>query len=565
VLDAGTGEAASVSAEDPLTKGHSPAAASDDDPRVRRRTRIWGAGLVLLSAGTLALLFTHIQRTVPYPYHADEGFISGPALKVLVAGTLHPHRFNYPSLPTYLAAGAMTLGFFQGAANREIRDVKQIGRVGYPYYETPRIMKTARQAFALLAVIAVAMTGVSSWIAFRKPSTLVLAPLLLAASPLFFRQAWTYLNVDIVGTCFVMLALTACLIGTVRPSIRQSAVLPGMFAGFAMASKYSLAIVILPVLIAIALYGRRGRIVWACLAALGAMIASFLIAAPYSLVDIPGFLNGVGYEIFHYASGHAGAAGDPGLPQLLYYLRHLLSEFGYGAATAAIAGIALYTRLDWRRALVVGAFPVGLLWLLSSQRVHFTRNAVPIHPFVAMFAAYGVVAVHWWIVDMAEHRGWALRKPAVPVLAAIVLTGAAVPFWFVADHLRNRTDSRNLARAWVAENLPYDWAIVVPTELGFDRRGLEIRGRTVKAIDMKSARDQAALDAMLADVPSPAAIMVPRWGADRRSPGMQRAETLNALTPRWRTVARFGSNDVLVNYLWPTAWGDPAFSIAVLR
>jgi hypothetical protein len=117
----------------------------------------------------------------------------------------------------------------------------------------------------------------------------------------------------------------------------------------------------------------------------------------------------------------------------------------------------------------------------------------------------------------------------------------------------------------VAEHLPYDWALVVPSELGFDRRGLEIRSRRVMVMPFRDARDPGALNALLKDVPAPAAILVPRWGADRRSPGRQTAEALNAATPRWRELASFGSNDVLVNYLWPTAWGDPAFSIKVLK
>jgi hypothetical protein len=531
----------------------------------RRAVRLWTAALILLCIAALVLLFRHIERTLPYPYHIDEGFISGPASHILVTGELHPQRFTYPSLPTYLAATAMAVGFLRGATHLEIRDINRLGQVGYPYYETPRAMQTARQAFALLSVICLAMTGLSAWIAFRKPATILLAPLLLLASPLFFRHSWTYLNVDIVGVSFVMLTLAACLLGTTHPSIQQSAVVPGVFAGLATGSKYTLAIVALPVLLALGLYFPRARIISACVAALAAMLVAFLAAVPYSLIDIPGFLNGVAYEAFHYASGHAGFAGEPGLPQLLYYLRHFLSEFGYGAALLAVLGVFLFSRADWRRAAVVTMFPAGLLWLLSSQRVHFTRNALAIHPFVAMFAAFGFVALHDWIVKVATRRGLAPKRLKVPVLAGLVLVIATVPFWHFVEHLRDRTDSRNLARVWVAEHLPYNWAVVVPSELGFDRRGLEIRGRHLKVVDLSSARDPGALDALLSDVPSPAVILVPRWGADRRSPGQQAADALNALARQWRVLQTFGTNDVLVNYSSSTAWGDPAFAIAILR
>ena len=153
----------------------------------------------------------------------------------------------------------------------------------------------------------------------------------------------------------------------------------------------------------------------------------------------------------------------------------------------------------------------------------------------------------------------------VSVVAAVILTTAAVPFWRVPDLLRDRTDSRNVARAWVAKNLPYDWAIVVPTELGFDRRALDVRSRRLKFVDLASARDPEAVNALIADVAAPAAIIVPRWGADRRSPGQKTADALNQLTRQWKVLEAFGANDVLVNYTFATAWGDPAFTIAVLK
>jgi hypothetical protein len=155
-------------------------------------------------------------------------------------------------------------------------------------------------------------------------------------------------------------------------------------------------------------------------------------------------------------------------------------------------------------------------------------------------------------------------RVAVVVVGTVLLI-VTVPFWRYAEHLRDRTDSRNLARAWIKEHISYDWAIVVPNELGFDSRGLDIRGRVVKRVDLRSARDPVALTELLSDVPSPAVILVPRWGADRRSPGQREADALNALAGQWRVMQSFGNNELLTNYLFSTAWGDPAFAIAVLK
>jgi hypothetical protein len=536
-----------------------------DEIQRPRAARAWTAGLALLCVAALLLMVRHIDRTLPYPYHADEGYVSGPASNILRTGSLHPYKFNYPSLPAYLAAAGMAAGFVRSAAHQEITDLDSIGHVGYPYYETPRVMQTARRLYAVLAVMCLATTGWASWLAFRRPSTIVLAPLLLLLSPLFFRHAWTYLNVDIVGTAFVTLTLAACLLGTTRPSLYQSALVPGLFAGLAVASKYTLAIVALPVLLAVALYGPRGRTMSAFAVVIGAMAVAFVAAVPYSLIDLRGFLNGVAFEAHHYASGHSGFSGDPGLEQLVFYARHFMSDFGFVAAALAAVGVALSLWTDWRRGVVLIAFPAALLSLLAIQRVHFTRNVLPMHPFVAMFAAFALVWVHERIAAAAVRRGWTIRKIGVPAAVGAVLFVASVPVWRVPDYLRDRTDSRNRARSWIAERLPPQWAIVVPKELGFDLRPLASGGRHVKEVELRAAADPETLAARLSDVPAPAAILVPRWGADRRTPGQREADTLNALGREWRVLSTFGTTDVLVNYSFATAWGDPAFAIAVLK
>lgn len=96
-----------------------------------------------------------------------------------------------------------------------------------------------------------------------QPATILLAPLMLLSAPLFLRHSWTYLDVDIVGATFVMLTVAACLLRPTRPSFTQSALVPGIFAGLAAASKYTLAIAVLPVLVAIDLCFQR-RMISAC-------------------------------------------------------------------------------------------------------------------------------------------------------------------------------------------------------------------------------------------------------------------------------------------------------------
>lgn len=529
--------------------------------------RAWATALVLLSAGVLWIQFRHIDSTLPYPRHVDEEAVSAPAFVGLVTGSFHPSNFNYPSLPTYLAAGGMAVGFLRAAGRQEIQTVESIGNVGYPYYATPAVMQGARQLYALLAIVALAVTGMSAWLALRRPVLVVLAPVVLLTSLLYFDRSWSYLNVDIVGACFVSLTIAACLLGTRHPSMLQLAVIPGALAGLATASKYSLAVAILPVLLAIGFEFTGIRRLHAWLAALAAMVAAFVVAVPYSLLDLPAFLNGVGFDMYHYAAGHAGFDGPPGLSQLRFYAGHLASEFGTIGVMLAIVGLCVCAAADWRRAAVLAAFPVALLWLLTSQRVHFTRNALSLHAFVAVFAAFGLAALHGWATGLAARTGWGrwMATARGRAVVGVVLVFVALPWWHVVDHFRDRTDSRNQARAWIEARLPDDWTIVIPSQLGFDPRPLEAEGRHVVVVDFPAEGDAASIDALRNEVPSPALILAPRWGADPRFEGAERAAVLNAAASRWKVIESFGINPVLVNYANPVAFANPAFAAAVFK
>jgi hypothetical protein len=529
----------------------------------RRAIRAWTAALLLVCAASLWLRFEHIAATLPYPHHIDEGFVSGPAARTVVEGTLHPYNFNYPSLPKYLAAAGMAAGFLRSASNRELREVKQIGNVGYPYYDAPRVVGTARQVFALLSIVALAATGYAALAAGASPVGIVLAPLVVAATPLYFSDSWRYLNVDIIGACFAMFTLAACLYGTRQPSMLWSAIVPGVLAGCTAGSKYTLALVIAPVLLGIVFFGRDGRRFATSLAALVAMAAAFIVVVPYSLLDFPGFLNGVASEAYHYASGHAGYQGEPGLPQLAYYLRHFLSEFGWAGSILALAGAGVLAVADWRRAIVLLSFPTTLLWLLSTQTVHFVRNVLAAQPFIAILVAIGAVAVHRWASVAIMRRTWRSRPltRAIAPALAVVIALLAVPPGHIVDQFRDRTDSRNLALTWMEKELPPDWTVVIPDELGMDVDRVQRVRRRVMVVDFQGQ----PIDEQLEAIPKPAVLLVPQWGADARFPQAEVADALNEAGRRWRVVRTFGANPVLVNYSQPVPSGNPAFAAAIVE
>ena len=524
-----------------------------------RAHTLWVVALIVLCGISLWLRVSHISASLPYPYHVDESAVIGPARSMLVSGDLHPGAFNYPSFPKYLAAAGMAVGFVRAAPDQGLIDVRNIGGVTYPYYDSPGAVEGAKQLFALLSVVALAVTGLVAWLITARSAAVFIGPLFLAGSDLFFSHSWLYVNVDIVATCFALLTVASCLQATARPSLVRMAVLPGCWAGLAAASKYTLGVVLLPVLIGIWLYQRDGRRLVPTLIAMTASGVTFLAVVPYSVLDLPGFLNGLASERWHYASGHIGADGPAGMAQLGFYADHFLVEFGVVGAVLAVLGVFGALARDWRRTILLASFPVTLIALLAAQRVHFPRNVLPIHPLYAVLVGYGVILFHGWVCRFIEQRAWSRRRRSLAsaaLLAALLI--AALPTERLLGQWRVTPDSRNLARAWLAENVPAGWTVVVPTELAVDTRGLEEQGFNLREAPMASIQQQQDV---LSSMRGQTVAFLPVWGADPRFGSPAGPAEMNDASSRMTVLQEFGQGPVLLNYPPPTAWGNPRFRV----
>jgi len=538
--------------------------------RDRAPLRWWLLGLLVVCAVSFWLRVEQVEGSMPYPRHVDEGAVVKHAARIVATGDFHPGRFTYPSLPTYMAAAAMGVGFVRAAANLEIEKVNEIGRVSYPYYDVPIVVETARQVFALLSIVALAATGAVAYLLLDRRGGLVLAPLVLTVSPFFFYMSWSYVNVDIAGTCFVALTLAAVLKGTHTPSMRWLAVMPGVLAGLSASCKYPYGFVVVAVFLGVWLYMERGRRLDALAIAAVATVAGFVLSSPYSLLDLPTFLNGLAFDAYNYAAGYTGDPGERGWAMLAFYRRHLVHDFGVVVMLVALAGLFFAAFADWRRTLIVVAFPVVLLALLAGQRLEFARNILPIYPVVAVLVAAGILGVSRLLAAQVINR-WLPPPFQRPLAAAAVVLLFAVVLIKPLGKLPKQADvppeSRVLAVEWIEENVPPDRTIVMPVKLGLDARPLEARGHAVRMEEFLPLDTAAAIDALVASVGGPVVVLVPEWDIDRRAPGEELAAALNRAgsEARLETLKSFPGIGLKVNYPQPIAAGNPAIRIAVPR
>jgi 4-amino-4-deoxy-L-arabinose transferase-like glycosyltransferase len=396
-----------------------------------------------LYAALLAALLARVwalNAHLPFSPGVDEPEVMERAVRMMKTGDLNPHFFDYPSLYMYVEAIASTLRFLYGAMH---------GRwAGLAQAPTEEFYLWGRAVTAMLGTATVGLLYRVGLYWNRR--TALLAAAMLALMPLHVRESH-YTLTDVPSTFFVTLTLLLSLRAHERATVWAFA-LAGAAAGLAGATKYNAGLACLMPIIACALTRSmrpsRGRaMMWVLL---GAVVA-FLVAAPYTLLDLPHFLNGFARLASDYRLPLAGA--DPVWVRELKSLRIALGWPGsvmvlIGIA-AALAGLFIGPgRMKW---LLVLMFPVVYFYFVSRQNLFFARYLLPLVPPLSLLGAAGVV----WIVD-ALRRSRLPTMAREPIVAGLTLLSIAVPAYSSIgfDMIEGRVWTTEQAYWWIRRELP---------------------------------------------------------------------------------------------------------------
>jgi hypothetical protein len=460
-------------------------------PRLRKlarcfATRIGSIGgwawalIAFLSVAAVARLAT-VEGTLAFRRNLDEYFLVHFATKILNSGDINPRFFRYPSLPIYLTA--LNMWFGSWLTGETLTNLK-LPNIGGPISPAAGYA-TARYAFSLLSIATLGLSGFVAKRVYGAGAGLLLAPVLLSTSMLFQKSALHYLNVDIVGTTMCLMTVACVLFAWQRDSYLWKSVLPGALAGLSMASKYNSGLVLLPAILSILLTKTPSRL--QKLALLGAAMAfAFLVAVPYSILDHQKFVADVLLEVRHYAKGHRGFDGPPGIPQLAYYLSSLVKDLGPLAMSLAVIGLVFGAVERPRETFVVASFPVAMLLHMSTNRVHFLRTVLPVFVFSYVLAAGGIIALTQLVERLWQRRrGDATGSFQSNYLASLMPSMMLIAA--VATHAprtlldRNfQPDSRNVVKEWLQEN-GRSAAVFIAPEAYFGGRQLDgTRGRPTR-------------------------------------------------------------------------------------
>jgi 4-amino-4-deoxy-L-arabinose transferase-like glycosyltransferase len=393
---------------------------------------------VLIAAAVLR--FWALGRGIPYAVQVDEPEIVERAFNMMRSGSLHPHFFDYPGLSIYLQLAVSIARFLAGAISGEWSALGQA--TGGSFYLWGRAVTAM---FGVATVLLVYQVGMR-WGARHA----LLAAGLMAVLPLHVRYSH-YVLTDTPLTFFTTLTLLLSLAAHERGTL-AGFVRAGAAAGLAAATKYNGGIALIMPLIAcwmtVAL--RPGRLK-AALAAVAACGGAFLVFAPYTLLDLPAFLDNFARLAREY---RVATVGDD--PVWLLYLKHLVQQFGWPALLLAVGGTGLGLvrlvrgpgRVRWTLAVT---FPLVYFWMLATQHIVYARYLLPLTPHLCVLAAAAVVS------GVSLLRRYEIPRAARTALIAGLTMAALLPPTLVAvggDHEMARAGTVDLAYSWIVQNIP---------------------------------------------------------------------------------------------------------------
>ena len=416
-----------------------------------------------------ALRAPQVGAHLPYLYDHDEAPVLNRLLLMVQEGRYDPGDFRYPSLTFYLRMPAVAAGFLHAAQAGEIGSIHEVMTANHSVRgevartaSHPRIVMWARSVTTAFGLLLILLTYLIARRVSSEPWVAGVAALLVALTPPLIDDS-EKVGVDTLMAAMCLLTVWLSLRLMEQPTAGRAA-LAGLAAGLAVSSKYNAAPVVLVPVLAVLLSGRWSA--GALAAALGLPAVGFVAGTPYSVINMPGFLDGMAYQVNWYAIRGFGEEWtvEPGWPHAARFLQWMFDHASGAAVT--IAGIAggLLLPLSRRRAaaVVVLIFPALFCVLMLNQRIAFFRNMFVLLPFFAITAT--------WFVErtgLSLQRRLAQRAGAALVLALVCLLAAqpAARSFDLWQRTNNRPESRRLVSAWLAENATPETETAVAADL----------------------------------------------------------------------------------------------------
>ena len=334
------------------------------------------------------LRFSALSNGLPSSPQVDEPEIVDRALHMMRTGTYNPAPFfDYPTLYIYVQTVTAIAFFIAGAFGGAWSSLAQASSSDFywGFYAWGRGVTAALGTATVLVTYAIARR-------IGRVAALTAAAL-LATQPMHVRESH-YVLTDVPMTFFVTLTIWLSVRASERGNTRAF-LAAGLAAGLAAATKYNGGVVILAPLLAAVLTERSTRTGKWLVAVVGGAAVAFIAGAPFTVLDLPAFLDSFARLINQYAR--------PAAPAHVLYLKHLRINLRTPALILIAAGAALAVyrlragrtpeRVAWA---ATSLFAVAWFMMIAGQAIVFGRYLLPLLPAVLVIlggAIGGIEAV----------------------------------------------------------------------------------------------------------------------------------------------------------------------------
>jgi hypothetical protein len=404
---------------------------------------------------TLGLRLWGVKQGLPYSYNVDEATHFVPRAIAFFSHDYNPQYFLNPPAYSYLLHIVFELWFGSGDA------------VTRSYATDPT------EVFVVARVVAAVLGTVAVWLTYLAGERLLHRTVALLGAAIFglafLPNFYSHLALNDVPTLAPVALSLYGIAGVMRNGSRRDYVLSGIGIGLAAATKYTGAITLLCLLGAAACDGTGGA-VWQTLRRLGLAVAcgllAFIAANPYAVLDFSAFQAGVATQQSLAGGADPVKLGTTAASGTAYYLWTFTWGLGWAPSIAALGGsVLLLARRRLAMALVLLPAPIAFIVFMGDQQRFFGRWLMPIFPIVALLAAYGTVELVRWLLQRASalQRRHGRRVPvlAASAVATVVLLGQSAVSVIHNDVVLSRSDTRNLARAWMVDHVPAGAKVVI--------------------------------------------------------------------------------------------------------
>jgi 4-amino-4-deoxy-L-arabinose transferase-like glycosyltransferase len=380
------------------------------------------------------------KARIPYAVGVDEPEIMERVVNMMKSGDFNPHFFDYPTLFFYMQLPVAIARFLYGAISGSWHSLDQVG-AGHFYL----------WARALTAAIGTGTVFLLFQIGLRWGARhALLGAGLLAVLPMHVRESHFVLT-DVPATFFTTLTLLLSLVAHEKGTAKAF-MWAGAAAGLTAATKYNAGIALIMPLIAVWMTLEAQPSRFKCLLWLiGGFAGAFLIAAPYTILDLPGFLNGFAGLTTYYRN----RANDVE-PGWLIYAKHLRATMGWTATVLMIAGFILGVvravkgpgRVRWT---LLVAFPFVYFYMVSGRALIYGRYLLPMLPFVCLLASIAVVSgVSLLRRFDIPHTPRRLLITGLTIAALLQPLVNSIAF----DRDISGTSTQQVAFRWILQNIP---------------------------------------------------------------------------------------------------------------